>query len=282
MLDEVRRRAGAFDLIHFHLSHFIHFPFFEHMPERTITTPHGRLDYKDLPAAYARWPRFPMISISDQQRGPLPDANWIATIHHGLPPDLYRPLHAGRGGEGYLAFLGRLSRAKRPDLAIEIAHRSGFELRIAAKVDEQDPGYFHETIEPLIDGHRVRYLGEIGEADKQRFLGNASALLFPIDWPEPFGLVVIEAMACGTPVIAFDNGAMRDLVDEGVTGFVVRSAEEAAAAVGRLHDIDRARVRHVFETRFSAARMVRDYAAAYARLVSPSSGIGHRARADGA
>jgi len=269
MLDEVRRRADAFDLIHFHLSHFIHFPFFEHMPERTVTTPHGRLDYKDLAAAYRRWPRFPMISISGPQRRPLPEANWVATIHHGLPPDLYRPPDAGLGREGYLAFLGRLSRPKRPDLAIDIARRAGFELRIAAKVDEEDPGYFRETIEPLIDGDRVRYLGEIGEAAKQAFLGNAAALLFPIDWPEPFGLVVIEAMACGTPVIAFDRGAMRDLVDAGVTGFVVNSVDDAVAAVGRLATLDRARIRQVFEERFSSARMVRDYAAAYARLIAP-------------
>lgn len=278
MLDEVRRRADAFDIIHFHLSHFIHFPFFEHTPEKTVTTPHGRLDYKDLPAAYRRWPRFPMVSISDQQRRPLPEANWVATIHHGLPPDLYMPLEPGRRREGYLAFLGRLSRTKRPDLAIEIARRAGRELRIAAKVDEEDPAYFRETIAPKIDGDRVRYLGEIGESDKQEFLANAAALLFPIEWPEPFGLVVIEAMACGTPVIAFDNGAMRDLVDEGVTGFVVRSVEEAVAAVGRLHLAERERVRQVFETRFSAARMVRDYEAAYARLISYSSGTGMPAR----
>ena len=282
MLDEVRRRAAAFDVIHFHLSHFIHFPFFEHMPERTVTTPHGRLDYKDLAAACRRWPLFPMISISEPQRRPLPEANWVATIHHGLPPDLYRPIDAGRKREGYLAFLGRLSRTKRPDLAIEIARRAGLELRIAAKVDEEDPGYFRETIEPAIDGDRIRYLGEIGEADKQEFLGNAAALLFPIEWPEPFGLVVIEAMACGTPVIAFDAGAMRDLVDEGVTGFVVASADEAVAAVGRLGSIDRARVRQVFEARFSAARMVRDYAAAYARLTAPPAEAGSPAPAGAA
>jgi glycosyltransferase involved in cell wall biosynthesis len=268
MLDEVRRRAEGFDIIHFHLSHFIHFPFFEHMPHRTVTTPHGRLDYADLGPAYRRWPDFPMISISDQQRRPLADANWVATIHHGLPPDLYRPLGPERRKGGYLAFLGRLSRPKRPDRAIEIALRSGFELRIAAKVDEEDPAYFREIVAPLVDGDRIRYLGEIGEADKEEFLGNAEALIFPIDWPEPFGLVVIEAMACGTPVIAWDNGAMRDLVEEGIAGFVVDSVDAAVAAVGRLASLDRRRVRGVFEKRFAAERMVRDYAAVYARLIS--------------
>jgi glycosyltransferase involved in cell wall biosynthesis len=273
MLDEVRKRAQDFDLIHFHLSHFLHFPFFEHMPERTVTTPHGRLDYQDLAAACRRWPLFPMIAISNQQRLPLPQANWAGTIHHGLPPDLYRPLPAGERRRGYLAFLGRLSRDKRPDRAIEIARRTGLELRMAAKVGEDDRAYFHDTIEPLIDGERIKYVGEIGEAEKQGFLGNAEALLFPIDWPEPFGLVVIEAMACGTPVIAWDKGAMRDIVDEGVTGFVVGSTDEAVAAVARLGDLDRQRVRKAFEERFSAGRMVRDYAAIYARLLSPPSDL---------
>jgi glycosyltransferase involved in cell wall biosynthesis len=272
MLDEVRRRADEFDLIHFHLSHFIHFPFFERMAARTVTTPHGRLDYKDLPAANRRWPRFPMISISDRQRRPLPRANWIATIQHGLPHDLYRPPPNGSSG-GYLAFLGRLSRDKRPDRAIEIARRSGMKLKMAAKIGEDDRAWFREVIEPQIDGVNVEYVGEIGEAGKAAFLGEAAALLFPIDWPEPFGLVVIEAMAVGTPVIAWDQGAMPEIIDEGVTGHIVRSVDAAVAAVGRLKDLDRARVRRVFERRFSAERMVGDYEATYARLTG--AGAGH-------
>jgi glycosyltransferase involved in cell wall biosynthesis len=271
MLDVVRRRADEFDIIHFHLSHFLHFPFFEHMPERTVTTPHGRLDYKDLTDAYRRWPRFPMISISNRQRLPLNSANWVGTIHHGLPPDLYRPLSNEPAGD-YLAFLGRLSRDKRPDRAIEIARRSGFRLKMAAKVGDDDRPYFHEMVEPLIDGVEIEYLGEIGEAEKEEFLGNAAALLFPIDWPEPFGLVVIEAMACGTPVIAWDNGAMSEIVDDGLTGFVVQSTDEAVAAVRRVVELDRHRIRAVFEERFSAARMVGEYAAIYARLAGPSVG----------
>jgi glycosyltransferase involved in cell wall biosynthesis len=272
MLDEVRSRADDFDVIHFHLSHFLHFPFFEHMPERTVTTPHGRLDYADLAGAYRRWPRFPMISISYRQRLPLSQANWIGTIHHGLPPNLYEPVQRHEATAGYLAFLGRLSRDKRPDRAIEIARRSELKLRIAAKVGEDDRAYFHDTIEPLIDGVDVEYIGEIGEAQKEEFLGNAAALLFPIDWPEPFGLVVIEAMACGTPVIAWDSGAMSEIIDEGVSGFIVRSTSEAVDAVRRLPELDRTLVRTTFEQRFSAARMVDEYAAIYARLAAASSG----------
>ena len=271
MLDEVRRRADEFDIIHFHLSHFLHFPFFEHMPDRTVTTPHGRLDYKDLAGAYGRWPSFPMISISNRQRLPLAQANWAATIHHGLPPELYRPLPSRTGGE-YLAFLGRLSRDKRPDRAIEIARRCGLKLKLAAKVGDDDRAYFHETIEPMIDGVEVDYIGEIGEMEKEAFLGNAAAMLFPIDWPEPFGLVVIEAMACGTPVIAWDEGAMSEIVDDGVTGFIVRSIDQAVSAVSRLAELDRRRIRAVFEERFSAARMVGDYATTYERLARISAG----------
>jgi len=273
MLDEVRRRAGDFDVIHFHLSHFQHFPLFEHMPERTVTTPHGRLDYVDLPEASRRWPGFPMISISIRQRRPLPMANWVANIQHGLPLDLYRPLdeRERQNEEPYLAFLGRLSRAKRPDRAIEIAKKSGMKLKIAAKIDEDDPAYFRNTIEPLIDGVEVEYVGEIDEAGKPAFLGKAAALVFPIDWPEPFGLVVIEAMAFGTPVIVWNEGAMPEIVDEGVTGFVVESVEQAVERVPDVKKLDRARVRAVFERRFSAERMVGDYEAVYRKLIA---GIG--------
>ena len=267
MLDEVRRRADEFDVIHFHLSHFLHFPFFEDIAGRTVTTPHGRLDYMDLAPAYARFPRFPMISISLSQRARLPEANWLASIHHGLPPDLYEPGYEVTTGGTYLAFLGRLSRDKRPDRAIEIARRAGLKLKLAAKIGEDDRAYFHEAVEPLIDGDRVEYVGEIEEGQKAEFLGNAAGLVFPIDWPEPFGLAVIEAMACGTPVLAWNCGAMPEIVDPGVTGFLAESIEDAVASVPDLLGLDRRQVRRTFEARFSATRMARDYVAAYARLL---------------
>ena len=267
MLDEVRRRANDFDVIHFHLSHFQHFPFFENIAAKTVTTPHGRLDYADLAPAYARFPRFPMISISHSQKRGLPDANWLATIHHGLPVELYQPCSSERGEEPYLVFLGRFSRDKRPDRAIEIAKRAGLKIKLAAKIGDGDRAYFHEVVEPLLDGDRVDYVGEIEEHQKAQFLGRAAGLLFPIDWPEPFGLAVIEAMACGTPVIAWDCGAMPEIVDQGVTGFVVEGIEEAIARVPELLRLDRRAVRAVFEKRFSAERMTRDYVAAYVRLL---------------
>ncbi|UVK57202.1 glycosyltransferase family 4 protein [Mesorhizobium sp. AR02] len=267
MLDEVRKQADDFDVIHFHLSHFLHFPFFRDMPQRTVTTPHGRLDYADLAQAYDRFPRFPMISISRSQRARFGSANWLATIHHGLPVDLYEPdFEAGSDG-GYLAFLGRMSRDKRPDRAIEIARRTGLKLKLAAKIGDDDRAYFEEIVQPMIDGHQIEYVGEINEQQKAAFLGNAVALLFPIDWPEPFGLAVIEAMACGTPVMAWSCGAMPEIVDHGVTGFVVETIEDAVASMPALLQLDRRRVRAVFERRFSARRMGQDYAAAYAELV---------------
>ncbi|TPK58421.1 MULTISPECIES: glycosyltransferase family 4 protein [unclassified Mesorhizobium] len=267
MLEEVRKQADDFDILHFHLSHFLHFPFFRHMPERTVTTPHGRLDYVDLAQAYERFPRFPMISISRSQRTRLASANWLATIHHGLPLDLYRPdFEAGSDGT-YLAFLGRMSRDKRPDRAIEIARRTGLRLKLAAKVGDGDRAYFEEVVQPLIDGDRVEYVGEISEDQKSRFLGNAAALLFPIDWPEPFGLAVIEAMACGTPVMAWSCGAMPEIIDHGVTGFVVETLEDAVATMPALLQLDRRRIRAVFEGRFSADRMARDYVATYSQAI---------------
>lgn len=273
MLDEVRKRADDFDVIHFHLSHFLHFPFFRHMPNRTVTTPHGRLDYADLAQAYDRFPRFPMISISRSQRARFASANWLATIHHGLPVDIYEPdFDAGSDGL-YLAFLGRMSRDKRPDRAIEIARRTGLKLKLAAKIGDGDRAYFEEVIQPMIDGDRIEYVGEIGEDQKSRFLGNAAALLFPIDWPEPFGLAVIEAMACGTPVMAWSCGAMPEIIDHGTTGFVVETMEDAAAAMPALLQLDRRRIRAIFERRFSADRMARDYVAAYSRMNSSDDEI---------
>jgi glycosyltransferase involved in cell wall biosynthesis len=262
-LAEVRRRAGEFDVIHFHTD-MVHFPFFEDMAHRTVTTLHGRLDMKDLPEVYRRWPQFPLVSISHDQRRPLPFANWAATVHHGLYEGLYRPHYApGR----YLAFLGRISPEKRPDRAIAIATRMGKTLRIAAKVDAADRVYFDEKIEPLMHNPLVEYIGEIGDDRKSDFLGGAEALLFPIDWPEPFGLVMIEAMACGTPVIAYDCGSVREVVEDGLTGFIVRNEDEACRAVERLGELDRWAIRRRFEERFSGHAMARRYLDLYARLV---------------
>jgi Glycosyltransferase len=267
MLHEVRRRASEFDLIHFHVD-LLHLPMFEDMAGRTVTTLHGRLDLDGLPEAYRRWSRYPLVSISERQRAPLRFANWIGTVHHGLPEKLLSPVPSPRGD--YLAFLGRISPEKRPDRAIDIARRAGMPLKIAAKVDGADVAYYNEQIRPMIAGGGVEFIGEIDEARKSGFLGNAAALLFPIDWPEPFGLVMIEAMACGTPVIAWDNGSVPEVIEHGVTGFIVRSEEEAVDAVSRLGELDRATIRRVFERRFSATVMARSYLELYRRLVKTS------------
>src|SRR5262245_61402976 len=264
MLYEVRERLDEFDLVHFHVDP-LQFPFFEHCPERTVTTMHGRLDLKDLPGVHARWSEFPLVSISDAQRKPLPFANWAGTVYHGLPVDLL-PYSDGSGK--YLAFLGRISPEKRPDRAIEIALATGMPLRMAAKVDFADRAYYQREIEPLIASSQVEFAGEIGDADKRDFLGSASALIFPIDWPEPFGLVMIEAMACGTPVIAWDCGSVREIVHHGDTGFIVRSTDEAIAAVRSLDTVDRRRVRAEFERRFSAEAMARRYVSIYRQLLA--------------
>lgn len=261
---EVRARAHEFDVIHFHTD-MIHFPFFEHMAGRTVTTLHGRLDLKDLPEAYWRWSQFPLVSISDDQRRPLPFANWAATVHHGLSTDIYG---FNPQGEGYLAFLGRISPEKRPDRAIEIAKRTGRRLKIAAKVDRADQTYFEEKIEPLLHHPLIEYIGEIGDHQKSDFLGGADALLFPIDWPEPFGLVMIEAMACGAPVVAYACGSVSEIVEHGVTGFVVQDEDDAVAAVQRLATLDRREIRRRFELRFSATAMARRYLEIYAGLIA--------------
>jgi len=263
MLAEVRRRAAQFDVLHFHID-LLHFPIFHDLAAHTITTLHGRADLPDLPPLYRYFPQFPLASISDDQRRPLHSANWIGTVYHGLPSDLLEFTAAPRGG--YLAFLGRMSPEKRPDRAVEIARRTGLPLRMAAKVDNADREYFEHTVAPLLDDPLVEFIGEIGEAEKSAFLGNARALLFPIDWPEPFGLVIIEAMACGTPVIAYPCGSVPEVVEDGVTGFIVESIEDAVRAVERLDELDRRTIRAVFEREFSATRMSRDYEALYAKV----------------
>jgi glycosyltransferase involved in cell wall biosynthesis len=265
-LAEVRRRADQFDVIHFHTD-MMHFPLFDGMAAKTVTTLHGRLDLKDLAGVYQRWSKFPLVSISDDQRRPLSWANWAATVHHGMPAGLYdfQPK-----GEGYLAFLGRISPEKRPDRAIAIAKRLGMTLRIAAKVDDADEIYFEEKIEPLLHDPLIDFIGEIGDRQKSAFLGGAEALLFPIDWPEPFGLVMIEAMACGTPVIAYDCGSVPEVVEDGLTGFIVRNQDEAVDAVRRLSTLDRRVIRRRFEERFSATAMARRYLDLYARQTAPA------------
>jgi glycosyltransferase involved in cell wall biosynthesis len=269
MLDEVRRRAGDFDVLHFHID-LMHFPVFESIAGRTLTTLHGRLDMPDLAPFYRRWPQFRLVSISDQQRKPLPFANWAGTVYHGVPQTLFPLTAVPRGG--YLAFLGRISPEKRVDRAIAIAQACGIPLKIAAKIDTGDRRCYDEEIAPLIDGSFIEYVGEITEAEKPDFLGNALALLFPIDWPEPFGMVMIEAMGCGTPVIAWDCGSVPEVVEPGVTGHIVTSIEEAVSAVRDIGALDRAKVRHAWEKRFSATAMAKRYLPLLARAGSRDAG----------
>jgi glycosyltransferase involved in cell wall biosynthesis len=266
MLAEVRRRAHEFDVLHFHVD-MIHFPFFEDIAARTLTTLHGRLDMKDLAGVYRNWRRYPLVSISNDQRRYLPDANWAGTVHHGMDSELYR---FSPRSDGYLAFLGRISPEKRPDRAIAIATRLGRRLKIAAKVDAADANYFRAKIEPLLDHPLIEFIGEIGDHQKSAFLGGADALLFPIDWPEPFGLVMIEAMACGTPVIAWGCGSTPEVVENGLTGFIVNSDAEADQAVWRAKSLDRAAVRRRFEQRFSSAVMASQYVNLYGGLAVPN------------
>ncbi|MGH7793951.1 MAG: glycosyltransferase family 4 protein [Candidatus Binatia bacterium] len=263
LLEEVFTRAGDFDILHFHID-YLHFPFSRRQNTRHLTTLHGRLNMTDLIPLYRKFGDVPVVSISRAQRQPLPWLNWQGTVHHGLPADLYQ-LGGERGD--YLVFLGRISIEKRLDRAIDIAKRSGMRLKIAAKVDAADRKYFKKTIEPLLDDPIVECIGEVGEPEKQQLLANAYALLFPIDWPEPFGLVLIEAMACGTPVIAYRCGSVPEIVEEGVTGFIVDNLCDAVQAVAEARHLDRALCRSRFEERFSAGRMVEDYLKIYDRLL---------------
>ena len=267
MLDRVRRHAGQFDILHFHTD-YLHFPFFSQFSNKTVTTMHGRLDLPDLPVMMGAFPSLPLVSISAAQRSPIPWANWHGTVLHGLPCDLHRP---GGGRGGYLAFLGRVSPEKGLDRAIEIARSAGLPLQIAAKVDPVDREYFETAIAPLLDDPLIEFVGEIGETDKGPFLGDAAALLFPIDWPEPFGLVLIEAMANGTPVIAFRCGSVPEIIEDGLTGFIVDSVDAAVAAVPLARQLDRRTTRRRFEQRFAAERMARDYLRIYDRVLASQS-----------
>jgi glycosyltransferase involved in cell wall biosynthesis len=273
-LEAVAAASDRFDIVHWHVDYF-HFPMSRRLGVPNVTTLHGRLDLPDLQPVYDEFPEMPVVSISNDQRTPLPQANWVATVHHGMPLDELVP-HSEAGDS--LAFLGRISPEKRADRAIEVARRAQMPLRIAAKVDDADVEYFEREIEPLLEQDHVDYVGEIGPEEKNEFLGHARALLFPIDWSEPFGLAMIEAMACATPVIAYRSGSVPEVIDEGVTGFVVEDIDGAVAAVGRLGEIDRAGVRATFERRFDVARMAHDYLDVYEGLIAgwtplPSSAI---------
>ena len=263
MLERVARRKSEFDVIHFHTD-WIHLPLFSRLDTPIVTTLHGRIDTPESRAMLREFGWTPLVSISDAQRHPVPAANWLGTVYHGLPPKLL-PAQTRPAGR-YLAFLGRLSPEKQADAAIRIALASGRPILIAAKIDDADTRYFQTTVRPLLGCPGVEFLGEIGEAQKAEFLGNAEALLFPIAWPEPFGMVMIEAAACGTPVVAFGRGSVPEVVEHGVSGFIVRDEIEAAEAVNKLHMLPRAGVRHAFERRFTSRHMAERYLRLYAAL----------------
>jgi len=267
MLEQVFQESGRFDLIHFHID-WLHYPLCRRQSCPHLTTLHGRLDLPCLPSFFREYPDMPVVSISDSQREPLPWLNWQGTAYHGLPNDLYT--FRGKPGD-YLAFLGRASPEKGVDRAIEIARRFGMTLKIAAKVDKADQDYFTAKLKPLLDQPGVEFIGEVGGKKKNDFLGNAYALLFPIDWPEPFGLVMIEAMACGTPVISWPRGSVPEVMENGVTGFIVNSIPAAVAALTKIDKLDRQGCRAVFEKRFSATRMAQDYVKIYHRLAKTAS-----------
>lgn len=260
-LQEVMDRAHEFDLLHFHTD-YLHFPVTRLSNKKTLTTLHGRLDIPELKPLYQKFSDMPVISISNSQRRPLPMANWVATVYHGLPVNLYQP---GNGEGDYVVFLGRFSPEKRADRAIEIARRANVKIKIAAKVDKADERYFEKEIRHLLDQPHVEYLQEVGEAEKGPLLANAKALLFPIDWPEPFGMVLIEAMACGTPIIAYNHGSVPEIVEHGKNGFIVDSIEKAAEALRNIHLISRKECLATFKTKFSDIVMAENYVQLYER-----------------
>lgn len=262
MLEQVYRAIDDFDIIHFHVD-YLHFPGSRRYDVPHVTTLHGRLDVPDLDGLFREYREMPVVSISDSQRLPLPHANWQATVYHGIPREI---IHFHPNPGNYLAFIGRISPEKRPDLAIEIARRTGMEIKMAAKVDRVDQEYFEQEIVPLLERPGVEYVGEIGDAEKNDFLGNAYALVFPIDWPEPFGLAMVESFAAGTPVVAMRRGSVPEIMHEGLTGFIVDNLDEAVRAVECIGEIDRAGCRQIFEQRFSATRMAEAYLDVYRKL----------------
>jgi glycosyltransferase involved in cell wall biosynthesis len=267
MMELMMQQAPEFDAFHFHTD-YLQFPLLRRTAVPAVTTQHGRLDAEDLRSLFSEFWDMKVVSISYAQRGALTEANWVGNVYHGLPEDLYK---LNTKPEDYLAFLGRVSPEKRLDRAIAIAGKAGRKLKIAAKVDKNDKDYFEREIEHLLDRPGIEFLGEIGENEKQEFLGNASALLFPIDWPEPFGLVLIEAMACGTPVIAYPLGSVPELIDVGQNGFLVKNIEEGVSAVQQIEEVDRIGCRNVFDRRFTATRMASDYLTIYHDLTSEDS-----------
>ena len=273
-LEQVFQNATAFDIIHFHID-YLHYPLSRRIGVPHLTTLHGRLDLPDLIPLYREFSEVPVTSISNSQRAPLPWINWQGTVYHGIPTDLYK---FKKSAGNYLVFLGRISPEKRVDRAIEIAKLAKMKLKIAAKVDINDREYMDAAIRPLLDHPLVEFIGEIGDQEKADLLGNAYALLFPIDWVEPFGLVMIEAMACGTPVVAFRRGSVPEIIDDGVTGFIVNDIEGSLQALDQINDFDRERCRKVFEERFSTARMVQDYLKIYDRLLEARVRIKPRVR----
>lgn len=268
MVELVLRESPRFDVIHYHCD-YVHFPLLQYQHTPSVTTLHGAIRPHDLAPLFREHPRAALVSISDSQRAPLPYANWRATVYHGLPRNLFTFRTFRNRPDDYLLFVGRISPEKRLDRAIEIAIRSGRKLKVAAKIYDEDRAYYHDTIEPLLRASRnsVEFLGEVGGSEKDELIGKAYALLFPIDWPEPFGLVMIESLACGTPVIAWRNGSVPEVLRDGVTGFAVESVAAAVKAVSSVSALSRAACRREFETRFDAERMARDYVAVYRRLL---------------
>lgn len=264
MLETLAQRAKSFDVIHLHID-YLGYPLLRRLGVPFVTTLHGRLDLPELNAVYAAFPDVPVVSISNSQRVPLPTASYAGTVYHGLPERQLRP---GDGKGGYLAFIGRMSPEKAPDAAIRIAAAAGMKIKLAAKIDKADQAYFDDVVQPLLCLPHVEFIGEIGEAQKSEFLGSAAALLFPIAWPEPFGLAMIEAMACATPVIAMRQGSVPEIVDDGVSGYIVETESAAIEAVSRLPALNRARVRRRFEERFTARRMAADYMHLYEKMVA--------------
>ncbi|MEX2336002.1 MAG: glycosyltransferase family 4 protein [Fulvivirga sp.] len=268
-LQEVIERMNEFDMVHFHTD-YLHFPFTYQTDTSLLTTLHGRLDISDLQYVYNKFKKQPLVSISYAQRKPLPQANWIANAYHGLPLDLYTQ---GEGNGNYLFFLGRISHEKGPDQAIEIAKRAGMKIKIAAKIDKEDQLYYHQHIKKLMKQPHVEFLGEVGEVEKTELLTNATGLLFPIVWPEPFGMVIIESLACGTPIIAYDNGSIPEIINEDETGYIVEGIDAAVKAVERIKQLDRGRIRTIFEERFSDDVMADNYITIYSHLLAKKTPV---------